>query len=425
VKKFTISILYFFSYLFILFGLYEFVVPLYGYRGFSWHINEYKVAEGLFFSLFIPLFLPAKFKQPSDVLVHVLLLFPIIPMLVLYGAEDYPRLYMYCTVMAYFLIVFIVSLVDLKPVRIVRISPIAIQGILLVLSYVTIAIIIMFGGLKYLNFNILKVYEYRSGAASILPSAFGYISPWVSKVLLPFSLMLAIVNKNLFLAFLSLLGSILMFALTNHKGPLLYPFFVMGLYYVLSYKNVIKAMLIGYIFIVLLSIISFLYMDGLIGSFMLRRSYLVPAHLNFIYYEYFSANPLVWWSQSKITFGLLDYPYDIDTSHLIGRVYYNNDLTGANTGWIGSAYMNAGIFGMFIYAVIIALFMAVLNSFNRIIDKRVVVSIVTGPIISLILSSDLPTAFLNHGVLLSVVLLSLFSNRFNGKDKAIIGRVFK
>ena len=98
------------------------------------------------------------------------------------------------------------------------------------------------------------------------------------------------------------------------------------------------------------------------------------------------------------------------------RVYnYDNDLTGANTGWIGSGYMNAGIIGMFLYSIIIGLFMALLNAYSRIIDKRIIVAIIVGPIISLLLSADLPTAFLNHGVLLSLFLFSLFSNRFHGR----------
>lgn len=415
IKKLSISLYYLAAYLLILIGYNQFVVPIYGYMGFSWNIDQLKMTEGMFLSFFLPWVLPVRFVKPSDLLLHIQLLFPIIPMLVLYGAEGYDRYFLYFTIIAFLLIIVIVENINFKAINIVHISPITIQRILLLLSYVIIGSIILFGGLKYLNFNILKVYEFRSDAASILPGVYGYISPWASKVLLPFSLLLALVNKNWFLAFVSLSGSILMFALTNHKGPLFYPFAVIGLYYVLSTKNVINALIIAYLFMVCLSIFSFLYMEGLIGSFILRRSYLVPAHLNFIYYDYFSSNPIVLWSQSKLTFGLVDYPYDLDTSHLIGREYYDNDLTGANTGWIGSGYMNAGIIGMFLYSIIIGLFMALLNAYSRIIDKRIIVAIIVGPIISLLLSADLPTAFLNHGVLLSLFLFSLFSNRFHGR----------
>jgi hypothetical protein len=66
-------------------------------------------------------------------------------------------------------------------------------------------------------------------------------------------------------------------------------------------------------------------------------------------------------AESKLTFGLIEYPYELNSSHLIGYHYYNNVLTGANTGWLGSGYMHFGFAGMLIYAVIIGLLLGLVD----------------------------------------------------------------
>ena len=41
--------------------------------------------------------LSSKFEKPSDILLHIQFMFPILPMLVLYSMADYPREYLYFT----------------------------------------------------------------------------------------------------------------------------------------------------------------------------------------------------------------------------------------------------------------------------------------------------------------------------------------
>jgi len=410
-RKFTISFFYLTAYSLIFFGYYKFIVPIFGYSGFEWNPDNAKIIEGIFLSAFIPYILPCRFSKPSDVLLHIQLLFPILPMFVLYGVEGLPREFLYYTLISYLLIVLIASNLRVKSIRITKISPILFQRILLSLSLAVIGFIVLLGGTRYLNLDLSTVYEFRSDAASNLPRIFGYFSPLVSKVMLPFSLLLALINRDKLLMLVSIAGSVMMFGLTAHKGPVFYPFAVLALYFVLGAKNVVRMLLFGYLFILGISLLDFALQGYWIGSLMLRRTFLVPAHLNYLYYDYFSNYSFVLWAQSKITFGIIDSPYNIDTSHLIGSVYLGNELTGANTGWIGSGYMNAGFLGMLLYAVILGLLMAILNAYSKSIDKRIVSAIIIAPMLTVMNSSDLPTALLTHGFFLSLVLFSLFSIR--------------
>jgi fructose-specific phosphotransferase system IIC component len=95
---------------------------------------------------------------------------------------------------------------------------------------------------------------------------------------------------------------------------------------------------------------------------------------------------------------------------------YGFENLNANTGWIGSGFLNAGFAGMLIYAVIIGILFSLLNAYANFSDKRIVVAIMIGPTLTVMMSSDLPTAFLNHGVLLGVILLSFFTATKTLKD---------
>ena len=256
-----------------------------------------------------------------------------------------------------------------------------------------------------LNLNLLKVYEYRSLAAQDLPQIYGYFSPMVFRVFFPFILLFAVYHRKWLIAGLAITGSVMIFALTNHKGPLFYPFLVLGIYYVMRSRRGIQLLLASYILVIFVSLAaSFIGDSNIVGALFFRRVDFVPAHLNFIYYDFFSTHPHTMLAQSKLTFGLVEYPYQLDSSHLIGHHYYDNELVGANTGWLGTGYMNFGFVGLLIYAFIIGLLLSMVDMLSK--GKEIAVSgaILYPPFQALFLGTDLPTAMLTHGLLLAMFL---------------------
>ncbi len=413
--KLKILFLYVIAYALLWFGYATFIVPIYGYSGFEWAPNMVKVFESIVALVLFALSLPSRVKRPSDLFIHVHFLLPVVPMLVLYSASDLPRAYM-CFVLLAFAVVCFVRKFKLPKIKKNLISIQTMMWGLLIISGIYILSIILQGGLRYLNFNLLKVYEFRNLASQDLPRIYGYFSPMVSKVLLPFILLLAVYRRKWFIAGLALVGSVMMFALTNHKGPLFYPFLVLGVYWIMNSRRrwVIQLLLIGYIMVIFVSLTPFLInnhkttesslSDIIAGSLLLRRGCFVPAHLNFVYYDFFSTHPHTMLAESKLTFGLIEYPYELNSSHLIGYHYYNNDQCGANTGWLGSGYMHFGVAGMLIYAVIIGLLLGLVDMLCKKREIGISVAILFTPLFALFLSTDLPTAMLTHGLLLAVFL---------------------
>jgi len=81
----------------------------------------------------------------------------------------------------------------------------------------------------------------------------------------------------------------------------------------------------------------------------------------------------------------------------------------ANAGWIGSGYANAGMFGVYLYSVMIGLFFSFLNAYGRKLGGRLVITLFTIPVFTLLRSSDLTTMFLTHGLLISILILIIIS----------------
>jgi hypothetical protein len=374
-----------------------------------------KMFESIVVLVLFALGLPSKIKRPSDFFIHFHFLLPVLPMLVLYSASNLPRAYMYFVILA-FAVVSLVRKFKLPKIKGDMIPMKIMMWGLLVIATIYIISIILHGGLRYFNLNLMKVYVFRSLAAQDLPGIYGYFSSMVSKILLPFILLLAVYRRKWLVVGLALTGSVMMFALTNHKGPLFYPFLMLGIYWVMNFRQKLIQMLLAcYILVIFVSLAPILFNNNditeqpsfyniIAGSLLLRRVYFVPAHLNIVYYDFFSTHPHTIMAQSKLTFGLLEYPYDLDSSHLIGYHHYNNELCGANTGWLGSGYMHFGFAGMLVYAVIIGLLMGLVDMLAKRRELEISSAILFVPFFIVFLSADLPTAMLTHGLLLGIFL---------------------
>ena len=395
------------------FLLYYFFVNLI-YPNFSFFeldINYLKLFIAFIFTLIFSTLLPTDFSKPSSIFLHIQFLLPILPMLVLYGSSNLPSEYMIMT---------LVSFLWLMQVRKIKIRPIFFQKIsvnVLILSLLGLSFAFITteylarGGL--LNFNYYEIYSTRFlNVETDVNPLINYLSSFTGVVLLPFAIILSVIRRSVILCLLTLVASTMLFGITNHKAIIFYPFLSLFLYFFLSGKNAIKTMLFSTLLLISVSIILMLTLEE-IGLFVtalgVRRIFFTPALLNFYYYEFFLDNAYVLWSNSKITLGLLDYPYSLSPSYLIGSNFLGNELSGANTGWLGSGYMHAGPIGLFLYASFIGIIFAYLDSCRAFLEPRLIVSLTIVPIFIMLLSADFFSALLTNGVLLALLLLCFIS----------------
>jgi len=418
-SRFTISLLHFTIFFLLLFGYEYYIIPIYGYEGYFFEPNQNKYLFALILLIIMSLLTPVDSRKPSTLFLHLSFVVVLIPMLVIFCADNKPWSYTFQSVIAYFFIVFTLPLIKAKYLKLPSFDNNELLNVLLALCALYVVCVFAMGGGSYFNLDISKVYEFRTEAEENLAGIFGYISPLIGKVLLPFTLLLSLISRRYFSALLSIIFSVIVFGLTAHKGPLFYPLFIVVIYILLSNKNLIRNISLISIGVLFLSIVDFMFLNifenplfGWFGSLTMRRMFIVPASINYMYYDFFSVNDFIFWSDSKLTMGLFEYPYSLDASHLVGLEYFNSEVMGANTGWLGSGYMQAGFISILLYALIIAIAFSYIDKLATMVyDKRLVVAGTFVPIITLITSSDLPTAFLTHGLLINLLLIGLLKRQ--------------
>ena len=205
--------------------------------------------------------------------------------------------------------------------------------------------------------------------------------------------------------------SVMLFALTAHKAPLFYPLFLLFFYFVAKSPNFARYLLVTLCLIVMFGAVDLWNLQhhegsyGWFASLIVRRLLLVPSLLNWEYLDYFLTADKYYWADSKFSFGLVDSPHDLAHVNLIGMEYYGNEEMSANTGWIGSGYANAGIVGVALYSVIIGALLAFLDRYASKLGPHIVIAVFILPVFTAFTSTDLSNIFLNHGLVIAILLL--------------------
>ncbi len=405
------------------YGYENYVAVIYEYEGYVLTPNKASWYIALLAVILLSLLTPVAPHKPSSLLYQLTLIMVLLPMLVLFYAEDQPLIYMLQVLAAYGLCVALPLFINITAPNLGVSSEHKLRRILFSATVLYVALIFLMGGARYLNFDFSKVYDFRNDAADNLPGLFGYISPLVSKVMLPIAFVLSLLYRKYMTAAALLCFAVLIFGLTSHKSVLFTPFLILFIYLVSRGDNLIVRLNVGLLMVLLVGILGFWYSQELgrehggdtfewIGSLTIRRTFFVPTQLNYMYYDFFSKNDLVLFSNSKLTLGLVDYKYPLSVTHLIGKEYFDNEVMGANTGWFGSGYMQAGFWGLLLYGAIIGLMFKYIDACARNSGERALVTAaVVVPVLGIVTNSDLPIAFFTHGLYLNLLLIACFKRR--------------
>ena len=108
----------------------------------------------------------------------------------------------------------------------------------------------------------------------------------------------------------------------------------------------------------------------------------------------------------------LSSPYNMPTAHLIGKIYYNRPAMGANTGYLGDAYMNFGFLGILLFSVILGIVLVILDSITAKTNITLAVGAMTMPIFALA-NGALFTVLGTNGLLLGMLIVWLYSRGAN------------
>ena len=192
---------------------------------------------------------------------------------------------------------------------------------------------------------------------------FSYLNSWAAVSFGPILLAVTLIKKKYNLSIIIFIFHIFIFGVSSHKAYLLYPFVVFFVYlFHQSSKSLVVVPILTSFIIVICFAVYIIFDDYWLTSLFINRVIFVPSLLTFKYYEFFSQNHFIYWSES-ITSNFISYPYDLNTARLIGD-YMGRD-EHANNSFLSTGYMHAGIAGMILYGILCGLLLRLIDSIRQ------------------------------------------------------------
>ncbi len=389
------------------------------YMGFSWAPTIIKYFESWIIYCILIFFIPKRLNRISDLFLVIIMFNIITPILTFYALADQSRSYLYIVLLGYF---FVSVTRQGKFFR----FPVIVEGRFISKSIVILGVMgisvwfFLSGGVRFFNLNLSKVYELRDMAGEVIRAGpMGYLNTWAYFVFGPALLTIALQKRSPLFFGLVLLLHLFWFGVSTHKIVLFAPTLVVSVWLWLRKTESLTWLPLSLTIVILACMYMFFVFDTVIpASLLVRRVFYTPTLLTFEYYEFFTNNQWIWWSNSKLSFGLLNYPYDLNPADLIGR--WRGNEAHANNGFLASGYMHAGFSGVVLYGMLVGFLFRIIDSIaHKNIPKWAALGILIIPIYSLIISSDLPTALLTKGIGVAMVLTFLDRSKNKIKFKVL------
>jgi hypothetical protein len=384
------------------------VVTTYYYWGFSARLLPVWVIACSAFLAILPLFwLPIKCVKPSDYSAWMLYLAVIGPAMIipmLLSVREPTEVF---AMSLPFLLAFILfELTRNLPIR-MRINRITHTGSL---SVLVLPVLLVFLSLFVLALNDFKFdislathYERRFAARELMPrgSIMTYVITLFTELLIPVSLLTGLIKRNALLILTSFFAALVSFSFDGQKATVVLPFVLIASVWFIRKRPSFSgyALLLVFTAICAFSTIEFFSTGSKkIAIFFVFREMVVPAELSTRYWEFFTENPLMMMTDSRIGF-LFDSPYDTTIARLIGFHHRGDFATNANANIFATSFAEFGYFGLLAMGPIAGLFLKILDSF-AIDPKRYVLACIVAIMIGQVwINGAFHTSLISNGLI--------------------------
>lgn len=387
----------------------EVMLELFGYLGYSDDFAFFRLVLSIMIILLVELFKGSNHNFLTLVS-HFLTVFILVPTLVYFSFVDFSML----------------SVMVLMTVTLLTISPLLnypflftcrkfINGkqyiyMLLVISVILTLPYFYLNGIN-LNLNVLllrDIYEVRENYNENSNILFAYSYSLLTLVVNPIGIINSLKSsrKAILLSFVIL--QLYLFLVQPQKHVLFSIPFIL-VFYFYDYRG--KKKVLYSIFFIIIGISIFEYINSnfpLFYSLAVRRALMVPAILNFNYFEFFSIKPLIMNSYSWVN-PFMEYPFELQPDNLIAQHFYNDPEMNANNGIISTGYMNWGLFGVIFNIFLFGYITCLLNR-NKL---PMYLFGIYALMIRTLLSSAFTTTLLTHGLLVFIILMLLYPKKYN------------
>lgn len=277
-----------------------------------------------------------------------------------------------------------------------------------------------------LSIGLDNVYEKRAMFKEGTTDLIVFLKTAFGGFIFPCGVVESIKTKKRCMTFIFTIFQIIMFSLARDKIYLflLILSFMFGGFYKKSinlYKlqNYIFAGIGGLIILGLLNV-----SQNFIFNIFIRRFFVVPSWLNYIYYEFFFTNEKIGWKQDTFLIDKFFSPvYSSAVPTLIGNHYFNNKVVNPNAGMFAEAFSRFGYFGIIIYPILISIMLVIIDHCYK--RSSIEVKIFLSGCLSISMANDVITSTTFVIVLLIVMCSAVFFNKISSKKKQILHIKFK
>lgn len=385
------------------------VVPTFNWGGMAHNPRDDRIIEYALLVL-ASFFLPSRIKTPSDFYNWIYFVVLLLPSAVLSAEQGSDRFHLFLVFVALCLSMLFHRIFYLTICGRTLRPPISYRRLPYYSVFVFIMVVLIFLSVSVhgvFNLDFRQVYDYRFDISENMPLILRYMLPLASGTLIGYLGAMAAHRKDIKGLFLIAITGILFFGFSSHKSMLFNPLVAIAGYFLFKISR--PHLLILGVFSAL-SIISLSLPEEdsqLLGSLFANRVVFIPSQINFFYFDFFSNTSKMLWAESKISLGLVSSELPMSVMNYIGGLMTGNFNIGANTGWVANAYMNAGIFGIAIYAAIIGGIFSLIDFWARIYGKQLVGAAFLVPVYTLIISADLLIVLLTTGLFVLLIIFHI------------------
>lgn len=258
------------------------------------------------------------------------------------------------------------------------------------------------------SLSLSDVYTVRSSYRDSNPGVWAYFKAAFGDFICP-CLIAYYMNKRRVITILFFLVQMVLFSLAKDKGYFFLAFLALGVgLFAQNLRNVkfqsfISAGYLGFSIMNVLAIIG--VGSWFIFEIIVRRFFVLPSWLNYLYYDFFSDSQKIWWRQDSFLIDRFFSPIlDDSVAGYIGKVYFRGIVSNANAGMFAEAFTHCGYLGIVIYPFIFGFIIYFINETCKKVSYEIRIMYVIAIVIFLQNGFIIDTAFL-FGIALMLVFL--------------------
>ena len=390
----------------------------FGYYQHTVDFNLFNLIMSYFMLLVILAIIPKSLAKFSYIANNIILILTIIPMLNRYAFHNESSFYMLITLIAFIAQTLIISkLPNFKVPSIKGFYQVTMIVCVVLIVYTFSMLFIKNGFPSATALNYFDVYEVRESYQGFPMS--NYIIQAMGNAILPCLIAISFVKRKYFKGMVAVMLQLLLFLYTGHKYfALMLPLLVV---IILGIKSKYFYEIITGGIAAALPVSIALKPISLVPISVLFRMLFIPTQIKFFFYDFISTNPYLLFSEGMIgnLFGLTS-PYDTSFVHIISDVYYNDPSSAANTGYLADGYVQMGIAGILIVALVFAIIVKFVDSVSNHVNCYIVCALLLPAFFSL---NDIAllTSLLTGGVFATIIIVYAFNSEVecNKKNKIL------